>query len=289
MRMKLIGVSLCLCASSLSFMPSATSAQSAPELPQPSPKARVEQRVGLTDFSLEYSSPAVKGRTIWGGLVAYDKPWRTGANAATRLTASREFTFAGKPLAAGSYALYTIPGKTSWTVVLNSGLEAWGDAGYDAKKDVARVSVAPVASAPRERLTFTFDDTTDQGTKLSLEWEKVRVAIPITVDTKAQALKNIQSSVDDAWRPHFISARYLLDNGGDLDQALRYIDQSIAIKPTWWNNWVRAQILQKKGRAPDAVASGEKALQLGSGDRVFDGFFKADVSKAVSEWKKQKP
>ena len=81
----------------------------------------------------------------------------------------------------------------------------------------------------------------------------------------------------------------LLESGGDLEQALKYVDQSIAIKPTWWNNWVRAQILQKKGRAQDAVASGEKALQLGTGDRVFEGYFKPDVTKAVAEWKKPKP
>ena len=289
MRSKLVGVSLCLCALSLPFSHQAARAQAAPELPQPSPKARVEQRVGLTDFSVDYSSPGVKGRPIWGSLVAYDKPWRTGANAATKLTASRDFTFGGKNVPAGSYALYTIPGKSSWVVALNSSLEAWGDQGYDAKKDVARATVTPTANAPRERLTFTFDDTSDQGVKLNLEWEKLRVSVPITVDTKAQVAKNIQSSVDDAWRPHFSSARYLLESGGDLEQALKYVDQSIAIKPTWWNNWVRAQILQKKGRAQDAVASGEKALQLGTGDRVFEGYFKPDVTKAVAEWKKPKP
>lgn len=290
MRSKLVGISLCLCALSLPFSPEAARAQAAPELPQPSPHARVEQRVGLTDFSVDYSSPGVKGRTIWGSVVAYDKPWRTGANAATKLTASKDFTFAGKPVPAGSYALYTIPGKSAWTVVLNSGLEAWGNEGYDAKKDLVKVSVTPTAApTARERLTFTFDDTTDQSVKLTLEWDKLRVSIPITVDTKAQVMKNIQSGVDDAWRPHFASARYLLESGGDLDQALKYADQSIAIKSTWWNNWVRAQILHKKGRTPDAVASAEKALQLGNGDRVFDGFFKGDVNKAVAEWKKPKP
>jgi hypothetical protein len=290
MRSKIVGVSLCLCALSLSVSPQAARAQAAPELPQPSLKARVEQRVGLTDFSVDYSSPAVKGRPIWGSLVSYDKPWRTGANAATKLTASREFTFGGKTVAAGSYALYTIPGKSTWTVALNSSLEAWGNDGFDTKKDVVRVTVTPTAiSAPRERLTFTFDDASDQGVKLTLEWEKLRVSVPITVDTKGQALKNIQTSVDDTWRPHFASARYLLESGGDLELALRYVDQSIAIKPTWWNNWVRAQILQKKGRAQDAVASGEKTLQLGNGDRTFEGFFKADIAKAVAEWKKPKP
>ncbi|MET0386270.1 MAG: DUF2911 domain-containing protein [Polyangiales bacterium] len=282
-----------LCLSALPLLPllsgaicTSTEAQSAPELPQASPKARVEQRVGLTDFSLDYSSPAVKARPIWGSLVAYDKPWRTGANAATTLTASREFTFGGKVIPAGKYALYTIPGKTQWVVALSSKTSAWGDGDYDAKQDVARVTVKPSAATHRERLTFLFDATTDAGTQLVLEWEKLRVAVPLVVDTKTQANANIQKAAEDGWRSYSTSARYLLENGGDLELALRYADQSIAIKPTWSNHWVRAQLLQKKGQPKEALASAEKTLQLGNGDRVFDGFYRADVTKSVTEWKK---
>ena len=261
--------------------------QAGPELPAPSPKSRVEQRVGLTDFAVDYSSPGVKGRKIWGGLVPYDKPWRTGANAATKLTASRDFVFAGKPVKAGSYALYTIPGKASWTVVLNTSAEQWGNAGFAADKDVARVTIKPQAIPSRERMTFLFSDTSDGSTRLDLEWEKLRLPIPITVDTKAHALANIEKTTADAWRPHFVSARYLLDSNGDLDKALGYIDQSIAIKSTWWNNWWRAQILAKKGRTPDAVAAAEKTMQLGTGDQVFEGNFKQDVTKSLATWKKK--
>jgi tetratricopeptide (TPR) repeat protein len=261
-------------------------AAQAPELPQPSPHARVEQHVGLADFSIDYSSPAVKGRTIWGGLVPYDKPWRTGANAATKLSSSQEFSFGGKKVPAGTYALYTVPGKASWSVVLNSSLDAWGNDGYDTKKDIARITAKAEAADNRERLTFSFDDTNDDGVQLVLAWEKVRVRVPINVDTKAQVKQNIVKSVADAWRPHYTAARYLLDSNGDIEQALGYIDQSIAIKPTWGNHWVRAQILHKKGRAPDAVASADKAVQLGKGDRTFESYFKADVTKAAAEWKK---
>lgn len=283
MRSNLVGLTFCLCALAL---PMTQAAAQAPELPQPSPHARVEQRVGLSDFSVDYSSPAVKGRTVWGGLVPYDKPWRTGANAATKLSSSQDFMFGGKKVPAGTYALYTVPGKASWSVILSSSVEAWGNDGYDSKKDVARITAKPESADHRERLAFAFDDTTDDGTQLTLAWEKVRVRVPISVETKAQVKQNIDKSLADAWRPHFTAARYLLDNNGDLDQALGYIDQSIAIKPTWWNQWVRAQILHKKGRGPDAVASAEKAVQLGKGDRVFEGFFKADVTKATAEWKK---
>jgi len=289
MRTSVIPLHLCLSLltwHAVGAAPAVRAQQSAPELPQPSPKARIEQRVGLTDISLDYSSPAVRGRAIWGGVVPYDKPWRTGANAATTLRASRDFVFAGKPVPAGTYALYTVPGKNTWTVALSSKTDAWGNDGYETKYDVARVSTKPSESPNRERLTFLFDNTTDNATQLTLQWEKLQVAIPITVDTKKQVDASMQKALDDAWRPHFASARYLLDNGGDLELALRYIDQSIAIKPTWWNNWVRAQVLQKKGRPQDAVASAEKALQLGHGDRTFESFFKGDVSKSVAEWKK---
>jgi len=283
-------ISLCTTFAALLWLaaaPGANAQQLGPELPQPSPKARVEQRVGIADFAVDYSSPAVKKRKIWGGLVPYDKPWRTGANAATKLTASRDFVFAGKPVKAGSYALYTIPGTASWTVVLNTSSEQWGNAGFAADKDVARVTLKPQSIPGRERMTFLFSDTSDGGTRLDLEWDRLRLPIPITVDTKAHAIANIEKTTADAWRPHFTSARYLLDSGGDLDKALGYIDQSIAIKATWWNNWVRAQILAKKGRTPDAVAAAEKAAQLGTGDPIYEGNFKQDVTKSLAAWKKK--
>lgn len=261
-------------------------AQSAPELPQLSPKARVEQRVGLTDFAVEYSSPGVKGRKIWGGLVPYDELWRTGANAATKLEASRDFTFGGKPVPAGTYALYTIPGKSSWTVLLNTNANAAGTRGYDEKNDVVRVTVKPETAPPCERMTFLFTNTTDDGSRLDLEWAKLRVSVPLTVDTRAEVRANIEKAIDEAWRPHFASARWLLDHGGDLDQALAYINTSISIKSTWWNNWVKAQVLAKQGKAADAVAAAEQAQALGKDDPVFEGFFKGQVAKAIAEWKK---
>jgi hypothetical protein len=261
-------------------------AQNVPELPQPSPLVRLEQRVGVTDFAVEYSSPGVKKRKIWGGLVPYDELWRTGANAATKLEASRDFTFAGTAVPAGTYALYTIPGKKSWTVILNTNWKTGGTNGYEEKNDVARVSVKPASAPHRERMAILFSETTDDSTRLDLEWEKVRVSVPIGVDTTTQVLGNIDKAIDEAWRPHFTSARWLLDNGGDLDRALGYVDTSISIKPTWWNHWVKGQILAKQGKAVEAVAMGEKAEELGKGDRVFEGFFKEQVLKTIAEWRK---
>jgi hypothetical protein len=276
---------LALCLAAVGGAQTVAAQAASPELPAPSPKARVEQRVGLTDFSVEYSSPGVKKRVVFGQLLPYDKPWRTGANATTKLTASREFTFGDKKVPAGTYAIYMIPGKASWTVALSSHLDASGNDGFDAAKDVARISVKPSPIKMRERMTFLFSATTDDSARLELEWEKVRLAIPLAVDTKTQVAANIDKAVDEAWRPHFASARYLLESGGDLNKALTLADASIAVKPTWWNNWIRAQILAKSGKVPDAAVAGEKAQQLGTGDRIYEGFFKADVAKAVTSWK----
>lgn len=260
-------------------------AQTAPELPEASPVARVEQRVGLTDFAVEYASPGVKGRTIWGELVPWGELWRTGANEATRFEASRDFRFGAVEVPAGTYALFTIPGEKEWTVILNANADASGTRGYDESRDVARITVVPQSTSPRERMTFLFSETTDNGSRLDLEWEKLRISVPIAVDTNAQALANIDGAIAEAWRPHFASARYLLQNGGDLATALGYAETSIAVKPTWWNTWVQAQILGKLERNAEAVAAATRTQELGKGDAVFEGFFAPAVSDAIEGWK----
>jgi hypothetical protein len=262
----------------------AAQAQGVPELPQPSPHARTEQRVGLTDLAIDYSSPGVKGRKIWGDLLPYDKLWRAGANAATKLVASRDFTFGTVAVKAGTYSLFITPSKRAWTVVLNSDTGA-SEQTHDASKDIASIAVTPsTLPAARERLLWYFTDTTEAKTSLDLEWERVRVRIPIAVGTKTQVMAAIDKATDEAWRPHAASASYLMD-AGDLDRALALIDKSIAIKSTWRNEWVRAQIEQKKGNKTEAKAGVERAKALGNGDPVFEEVFKAQIAKTIAGWK----
>lgn len=262
--------------------PLAASAQPV-ELPVLSPKAKVEQRVGVTDFSIEYSSPAVKGRKIWVDVVPLGKVWRAGANQATKLTASKDFQFGTVAVKAGSYSVFMVPGKTQWSVHLNSDLTA-GQNNHDAKKDVAKVVVKPVAIPLRERLLFFFNNTTDSKTSLELEWERVRIAVPITVDTKGHVAATIDKINAEAWRPHFAAANYLHD-AGDVARALPLVDKSIAIQQTWRNEWLRAQLLKKKGRTAEAVAGAKRAQSLGANDPIYEQFFKADIAKAVTGWK----
>jgi hypothetical protein len=266
------------------FSASLASAQ-ALDLPQPSPRARVEQRVGVTDFSLDYSSPGVKGRKIWGGLVPQDKAWRAGANAATKLTASRDFTFGGAPVKAGAYSVFMVPAvRGPWTVILNSD-PAVGEPERDPKKDVATVKVTPAAlAAPRERLLYFFNDTTDDRASLEMEWDRVRIRVPITVDTKAHVTASIEKATNDAWRPHAGAASYYL-NAGELDRALGFADKSIAIQANWRNEWLRAQILGKQGKKAEATAAANRALTLGKDDKIFEQFFRGEITKALAGWK----
>lgn len=268
---------------SLLVVPVTSHAEENLQLPQASPRAKVEQRVGITDFSLDYSSPAVKGRKIWGGLLPYDKAWRAGANASTKLTASHDFKLGSEPVKAGAYSIFMIPGEKSWTVVLNSDVNAGGD--HDPKKDIARATVTPEKLAgPRERLTFLFSDSTEDTTKLDLEWELVRVRVPLTVDTRTIVNKAIEATLDQTWRPHFQSANYVFQ-AGDIKRAAALVKQSIAIKPTMRNEWLNAQILMKNGKKAQAKAAANRALKLGPGDPSFESFFKGEITKKMATWK----
>jgi hypothetical protein len=266
----------CICAAPVA-------AQGTLELPQLSPRAKVEQRVGITDFSLEYSSPAVKGRKIWGDLVPMDKAWRAGANQSTTLKASRDFKLGTTPVKAGSYSVFMIPSDKSWTVILSSDVNA--GANHDPSKDVARVNVTPEKLAqPRERLTYLFSDTTDDATKLDLEWEAIRVRVPLAVDTRAHVNAAIDGTLGESWRPYFMSASYLFSTG-DVKRALPLVKQSIALKPTFRNEWLHAQILMKNRNKAAAKAAANRALKLGQGDKIFEQFFKGEINKTVATWK----
>lgn len=240
------------------------------ELPQPSPKARVEQTVGLSLFSVDYSSPAVAGRKVWNGLVPYDAPWRSGANRVTKLTASQPFTFGDKAVPAGSYALYTIPGKDSWTVALNTESEAWGASLPDESTDAVRVTVKPEQIPFRERLIYTFSNVTYNGARLDLEWERLRVGIPLKVET----LAHVASSLKDVEDPN------------DLAAAMQYVDRIAATSMTWDGHWLRAQLLARQGKKAQAIREGQLAQQIGSNDATYKKLYAAQVEAALAKWSK---
>lgn len=257
------------------------------ELPRPSPFAKVSQDVGLTTITVDYSAPAVKGRKIWGGLVPYGQVWRTGANSATKVTFSKDVTFAGKPVPAGTYALFTIPTAGDWTVILSKKADQAGSSQYKIEDDLLRVTLKPKASPARERLAFLVTDFTDDKAQLALEWEKLRLSIPVEVGTSKQALANIATTLDGTWRTYANAARYLLDNKKDYDVALKYVDQSLALKEDWYNVWIKASLLAAKGNYKEAYPLAEKAHELGAKAAPGTFFLEADVKKALADWKKK--
>ena len=256
------------------------------DLPRPSPFAKTWQVVGLTEITVDYSSPGVKGRKIWGGLVPYDQMWRAGANQATKVTFSKDVTFAGKPVPAGTYAFFVIPGKSDWTVILNKKADQPGTGrDYKQDQDLLRVQVKPKSAPFRERLAYLVADFTDDKANLDLEWEKLRLSIPIGLGTAAQAQANIQAAIDGTWRTYANAARYMLENKKDYDTGMKYIDQSLALKEDWFNLWIKAELLKAKGNAAEARATGEKAYELGKKSQNF--FLEGEIKKTLEDWKKK--
>lgn len=254
------------------------------KLPRPSTAAKVMATSGYTEVSVEWSSPAVKGRKIWGAVVPYGAVWRAGANEPSKVTFSTDATVDGKKVPAGTYAFYVIPAEgADWTVILSKELKLWGAFGYKPDSDLLRVQVKPEAVPHRERLAFEVLDAGEGGGKLALAWEQVRLSVPFQVDTKTAAMKEINAIKGDDWRPYNAAARYLFDSNQEPELALQLVDKSIKHKDEWLNNWTKALLLHRKGDVPAAHKAAQKAQELGKKAQNF--FYADEVAKALAEWK----
>jgi Protein of unknown function (DUF2911) len=255
------------------------------ELPRPSPAGKISQTVGLTDIAVEYSSPAVCGRPIWGSLVPYGQVWRAGANMATRVTFGKDVTIGDTAVPAGAYSFFLVPeSQGPWTAVFNKEAVQPGAFNYKKELDLVRVAVQPEAIPLRERLAYLVTDFTNDAAQLSLEWEKVRVSVPIKLGTEAQLAATFKSLEDNAWAPTNAVARYYLDQTRDFDTGLSWVEKSLRIKEDWANLWTKAQLLAAKGNRKEALALAQKAQQLGEKAPRF--FAAADVKKALVDWKR---
>lgn len=149
-----------------------------------SPKAEVMQTVGFTEVKIDYSRPGVKERVIWGELVPYDKVWRAGANEATKFTFSNDVMINGKPLKAGAYSFFAIPGTEEWTLIFNKVADQWGAFEYNEAEDALRIKVVPIENDYQEWLTYTITRTSDTSAEIKLEWEHLK--IPFTLEVRAE-------------------------------------------------------------------------------------------------------
>lgn len=255
----------------------------APAVPAASPNASVYQVVGISEVTVKYARPSVKGRTIFGGLVPYGEVWRTGANTNTTLTLSHEATIGGVKVPAGTYGLFTIPGTSEWTVILSKDNAAWGSGSYKQENDAARFTVKPEKVSNVELLTFNFEHVDSDKAHLTIAWADVKIGFDIVFDSHKNVLDKLKADV--SWSPSFRGADYLLKSGKDHDLAMKYIDISIAIDENYNNLKVKAQLLGKAGKKNDAISTMEKALAKAAG--MKNPPFDLDAMKKILEdWKK---
>jgi hypothetical protein len=232
--------------------------------PDASPAASASQTVGLTKIDVSYHRPAVGGRKVWGGLVPFGEVWRAGANENTTVTFSSPVKVGGKALHAGTYGLHMLPTAKDWTIIFSNTSSAWGSFSYDQKEDALRMTVTPHASDTNERLLFTFDDPTDSQVTLTLRWEKLAVPVKIDVDTPQIVMTAMRAELRGisrfGWEGWNQAAQYWVAHGGNLDEAAKYADKSIQIRPMFANQMTRAAIADKKGDKKMAGELRQKAL-----------------------------
>lgn len=245
---------------------SAALAQPALTFPQASPKASISQTVGLTEIEIRYHRPAVNKRTVWGDLVPYDEVWRAGANENTTISFSTPVTVNGKPLAAGTYGLHMIPTKGDWTIAFSNMSVAWGSFSYDEKEDALRVTAKPRPAQFEERLSYRFDDPTDDSVTVAMRWEKVDVPFTVEVDTPAVVIASLRNELRGpprfGWQGWNGAAAYAMRNKVNLDEALTWVDRSISMQENFTNLRTKAGILEAKGDAKTAAELRDKAMKI---------------------------
>ncbi len=287
------------------LMVAVTVASAQLRLPRSSQKASVMQAIGVTDITITYHRPGVKGRPIFADapksmvdrakgqatldnsferkpgepIVPYGYMWRTGANDATQFVVTDDVMINGQKLAAGSYSLHTIPGKTEWTIIFNGTANQWGSFNYDPSKDTLRVKATPVKEkVEQEWLMFSFDSVTDNSAIVNMRWEKVRVPFTVTVDVVGTSLAKARTTVAaapaDNWQIPFGAGNYAIQNNAKdegmkwLETALPRVEAAIKKGETYGNLAARANILLSLGRKEEGLAAADKAIAKGKADKA---------------------
>lgn len=246
------------------------------DMPQASPKAKLETRVGLTDVELVYSRPGLKGRDkkIFGDLIPFGKVWRTGANESSKITFAEEVNVNGQALAAGTYALYTIPGESEWTIIFSNKLDLWGEMGYKEEDDALRVQVKPVAIAnPQETFTIDFSNYTSNSADLTIIWDNTLVSVPVETEVDSKVMAQIEEKMQAAEidpSTYFQAANYYFQNNKDLDQALDWINKALESREHYVFYNVKSKILAEQKEFKDAIKAAEKSKELANKENNQD-------------------
>jgi hypothetical protein len=234
------------------------------KMPQPSSTQTIKQDFGMGAIELTYSRPNAKGRKIFGDLVPFNKLWRTGANAATKIVFTDAVELAGKKVDTGTYVLYTIPGMDSWEIILNKGLTNWGIDGYKESEDVLHFKVEPAKNNTKlETFTMQFANIKPESCELQILWDKTIVSIPVTTNIKDRLRTQIETALQTDKKPYWQAAQFYKEYDNNLNKALDNINKAIETNATAFYMWLyKARIQQESGDKDGAKVSAQKALEL---------------------------
>ena len=206
----------------------------------------------------------MKGRKVFDGMEPYGIVWRTGANSATIIKLTDTVQMAGHQVVPGEYALFSIPGKDEWTIILNKTTKQWGAYSYDSTKDVMRFKVKTAKlDKPLETFTIQFANVVPEHAELHLMWERTDIAIPLQADVDARVMANIDEAMKKERKPYYLSAIYYYNHNKDMNKALEWITEADKANPNAYNmKYWKARIQLKKGDKAAAVASANEGLKL---------------------------
>lgn len=268
---------------------SITASQAQIKAPQPSPIAKISQNVGLTDITIEYSRPSMKGRKVFGGLVPYNELWRTGANASTKVTFSDNVKISGQELKKGTYALYSIPGEKEWTIIIHKNLDHWGIDDYKQEEDALRFTVKPIALASTvETFSIAVDNLKNTSCDIMVSWDKTAVIIPVSLTTDETMISNIKKTMDGpSSGDYYTAARYYHEENKDPKQALEWVNKSLEKGgDKFWILRLKALLQAKVGDYAGAIATAEKSSELARKEGNSD--YPRMNDEAIKEWKNKK-
>ncbi len=261
------------------------------ELPAPSPTATFSQKVGLTEVSITYSRPGIKGRTVFGDLVPYGKLWRTGANSATKLTFSDDVKIGGKDLPAGSYALFTIPGENEWTIIINKNFNQGGTGNYKESEDALRVNIKSIKiPGTIETFSIGLEDVKPTSALIEILWESTIVQIPLEVSIDERIMASIDKSMKIGPNAYQQAASYYHQSGKDLKQAVAWMDEALKIHEAEGNNvfWIYRQkslIEADMKKYKDAIATAKISLAKAT-EAKNDDYVKMNT-ESIAVWSKK--
>lgn len=259
------------------------------DLPELSPRTSVKQKVGLTNFELEYSRPSVRERVVFGEVIEMDAMWRTGANKNSMLTFDTDIVFGGKEVKAGTYAIFTKITEKEWTVYLYTETENWGvPKEWKEESVAASVNVASVNNAPKqETFSITFENIGTENFDLVLAWDMRKVAVNIALPSKEMALASIEKTMaGPSDRDYYLAASYYLDEKTNLELALEYIKKAVEARgdEAFWYTRKQALIEYELGDKKAAIASAKRSLEAAK-KANYTSYIKMN-EESIAEWSK---